>query len=659
MTTRKPRPPLSLESLDGYVAYRADLMGLPNVGEIADAVGMDIPAFNRFSRFQDGTSLLEDHLDLRPGALEDRAQRQEGPSRRFRGMLLDRLHFANRFRSFCPAALARSPHHRDVWNLAPFPFSDETWDYAVHNCLDPLCAAQQKWFRTLGVANCEVCGESLARTDVPRVPRDQREPLRLALGLVHPDPSRRAESSARLPNALARLDPGTQLGLLVALAGLVDPSVRSPLNRRSLRPEAPPELVCAAVARAWTMMTGWPAAFRSFVDVKATQRGRGRVDGNGGATDDFLGLPDLLGTPPGLAKIIRAAREQMAPAVVDGLSSAAMLRQSGIQPKVIVQARLAGRLPLRVVWNGTGVSTVFDRAAADAESRMFAATASVYRVGADIGCGVHGIEQICALGLLEDGGRPYMPLTDTGPRVPIDAVDRLVRRLRARLVPAGEGWTSFGRALLRTGGRAKPYGPIVREMLAGSIPIALGEHPGTFFSQLLVPTSAALEMEKLKFDRSDHPGFPFVDMIPKGDAAVELNLGLSEGVKVLSRFPTNRMRPVVPLEWLNQAMTLGISSAELGALLGTSGIATWHRACQHGLRRIGKHFYDRRQVDEMVEAGLIVPDASGSSIGRAVMTRLPPPSVNARARRYLPRRSKKGWKVSPQKTFGLPGQSSK
>lgn len=251
MTQGKPRPPLPGESLDGYIAYRAELMGLPNVGEIASAIGMDAPTFNRFSRFEDGPALLEDFFGVESGVFARCGHGSVGLARAFFDAEVDRLHFAKRRRSFCPAALALSPHHRAVWELAPFPFSDETWDYAGHRCLDPLCTTRQGWFRTLGVANCDVCGESLARSDLPTVPLDEQERLRLALGLVHPDPTRRAEASAELPDRLGRLAPGVQLDLLVALAGFVDPSIRSPLHRRALRPEAPPAQVCSAVAQAW------------------------------------------------------------------------------------------------------------------------------------------------------------------------------------------------------------------------------------------------------------------------------------------------------------------------------------------------------------------------------------------------------------------------
>ncbi len=598
-----PRLPEPGESLDGYAAYRAARLGLASIQEITELMGIEVPGRVRISRSGADATSLADFLEVDETEIEQLFQPLVGCRRRLfgGGFAVDRLHLVRNQRLFAPAALADAAYHRAAWDLRPFPFSDETWEHLQAECPDPLCRHRQGWHHTLGVEVCDLCGEPLAIGGASLVPETDRDVLRVAIGLFHHDPAKRAVSAASLPEWLRAVDPGDVLDLVVALAGVCDPSIRCRTAKRALRIGATPERVSAAVAVSWRLLEDWPASFERLAAERCGRRPTRFGDGNGGATMDFLLLSNLVGTPPFLAAVAGAETARLrGEAHQTGIEMVDAGGLRGLKPTDLARARRAGIIPTVFAVSGDRPVPLLDRATVEKLSHRFVETTPIDLAAVGFGCTVHGIEQLIESGLLGLVEHLHAPLTRGTVRVSIAGLRDLGEALSRCSRPSEPDWVRFGRAKCAIGGMRKPYGPIVQGMLSGNLPFHLADAPGPLLDRLSVPSSTVTAILGLEPTASGSREGNRAVLVTKSDAMTELNLHVRDATTVLAQWPTSKGAPVVPVPWLEDMCHRFITALEVSARLGVHGLSAIGLIRSAGIDVEHPHLYDRALVERLV-----------------------------------------------------------
>ena len=182
-----------------------------------------------------------------------------------------------------------------MWQLR-IPFDTDTGEILVSNC--PLCGQTQRWRHSAGIAFCDRCGESLDQP-AERLDEDLLANLKLAVGLTHTDPARRAASLALLPNEIASLGPAMAFELLLRLVPMAEPACRWNRGDRIWRND--PHDIAMGMHGAWQILAGWPKAMTSRISRDIATADRRYSDGNRGATLRFLNLRDA----PYLRQVLR------------------------------------------------------------------------------------------------------------------------------------------------------------------------------------------------------------------------------------------------------------------------------------------------------------------------------------------------------------------
>ncbi len=601
---RNARRPEPGESLDGYAAFHAAGLGLSSIKEIAEIMEIDVPGRVRISRSGADAVSLADFLDIDETEIEPLLQPLIGSRRRlFGGVAVDRLHLVRNQRLFAPAALADAAYHRSAWDLRPFPFSTETWEHLRAECPDPLCQHRQGWHHTLGVEVCDLCGEPLANAATTFVPEADRDALEVAVGLFHHDQAKRNKSLATLPEWLRGVDPGDVLDLVVALAGVCDPSIRCRTAKRALRIGAAPERVSAAVAAAWRLLADWPAGFERLAAERSGRRASRFGDGNGGATMDFLLLGDLTGTPTFLAAVASAELVRLrGKAHEKGIEMVEAGTLRGLKPTDLARARRTGSIPTVFAVTGDRPVPLLHRATVETMSRRFVETTPIDVASVYIGCTLDGIEQFIGMGLIGDGDGLHAPLTGGAIRVSIAYLNDLAATLSSRSQRSDASWIRFGRAACAIGGFRKPYGSIVEGFLSGRMPFHLADGTGPLLERVSVPPVAVDAMRRLK-PRSATYGLRVrsqAAFVTKSDAMTELNLHVRDAGTVLAEWPTSKGTPTVPMAWIEDMCRRFITVLEVSAKLGVHGHSAIGLIRSAGIDVERPHLYDRTLVERLV-----------------------------------------------------------
>ncbi|MEG8027666.1 hypothetical protein [Sphingomonas aerolata] len=562
-----------------------------------------VPSRMRISRSGISAAPLADFLEVDETQMQPLLQPLVGLRRRLfgGGIAVDRLHLVRNQRLFAPAALADAAYHRAAWDLRPFPFSDETWEHLQAECPDPLCRHRQGWHHTLGVEVCDLCGEPLAIAGASLVPETDRDALRAAIGLFHHDPAKRAVSAASLPDWLRAVDPGDVLDLIVALAGVCDPSIRCRTAKRALQIGAAAERVSAAVAVSWRLLEDWPVSFERLAAERCGRRPTRFGDGNGGATMDFLLLGDLVGTPAFLAAVAGAEIARLrGEAHQTGIEMVNAGGLRGLKPTDLACARRAGIIPTVFAVSGDRPVPLLHRETVETLSRRFVETTPIDVAAVGFGCTVHGIEQLIESGLLGADDHLHMPLTGGNVRLPIASVRDLAEAVSRCSRPSEPGWVRFGRASCAIGGMRKPYGLIVQGMLSGNLPFHLAAGPGPLLERVSVPSATFTAMLGLEPTTSGSRERNRAELVTKSDAMTELNLHVRDATTVLAQWPTSKGAPAVPVPWLEDMCHRFITALEVSARLGVHGLSAISLLRSADIVPERQHLYDRAIVQRLV-----------------------------------------------------------
>jgi len=598
---RPERAPHEDESLNGYLAFRAAKERLPTVTPITSLAGTRYGHRPDVALSGEGLDEIGDCLQVEPGVLAARvhpvvSEDGHGQRRWFFGVPLDRRLIGHYVRSFSPAALARSPHHRAIWCVRPLPFCTERWEVLTDLCPSRHCGARQSWLRTNGIDRCDSCAASLLDAPVERVPDEIRSSLRLLAGMIHPDPARRAMSLARLPEQVQEMGPGPVFELAVAVAGFVDPDLRASHHARLLRSDAPPLAVCRAMAEAWTILSRWPDGLEQrAADALAERVGR-FGDGNRGATVDLLRLSRSEAAPVELTATLSALDARLRANRHLGLDCKTAAAATGLRPTRVVELRRAGVLPAIFHLDGERAHPLI---AGDAVARLADQLRGTVEMGAaavTLGIPRYGVEQLAHLGLLEV---VQVDATSSGLNVPRISRGSL-ERLAAQVAAAGRAKTDGTRHPLATalGGLPghKPWGRAVAAVTQGTIGCFVEEGDEPLATRVMLDDPGRMRLRALRCEPADGQSSHFAVMSKK-DAAEVLNLHARHALPLLDRWLTPEDREAaVPVAEVVALADAYVSTAELCSMLRMQPTALRHEAQRMGLKRASQAGFRRTDV---------------------------------------------------------------
>lgn len=266
-------PPIPGESLVGLVARAAARHGVDRVAPVLRVAGIHtlvpeaVATTHRHKAAEIAAVLMTDPSEVErrtypPVALPDRPDSFID----FFGTPIREAYRESVRRRVSPASLARSAHHRALWDLRTFNFCPESRETLLSAC--PACGKALGWRWTLGGAFCEACGEDLRAWPQPLVDVPDDAALDFVVDLVHPDPDRRARALAAVPSAFEENNSGELFEFAVALACAATSGPDSPrgIMRRVKTLADFSRLTPAVLARAGRIVLDWPKAFHVLAD---------------------------------------------------------------------------------------------------------------------------------------------------------------------------------------------------------------------------------------------------------------------------------------------------------------------------------------------------------------------------------------------------------
>ncbi|MBR1178076.1 hypothetical protein JQ617_29235 [Bradyrhizobium sp. KB893862 SZCCT0404] len=128
-----------------------------------------------------------------------------------------RLHFREtRYRRVSPRALGIAQYHRALWELRPLPYDFQTNEKLLGVC--PACARKLRWLRADVPTLCDKCDADLRDFPQPVASVEDEEAYGFVVGLVDPDPVKKAAARRLLPEAWRDFSNGDLFETVIALA---------------------------------------------------------------------------------------------------------------------------------------------------------------------------------------------------------------------------------------------------------------------------------------------------------------------------------------------------------------------------------------------------------------------------------------------------------
>ncbi|WP_338503100.1 hypothetical protein V6R86_06765 [Sphingomonas kaistensis] len=604
-----PQAPIAGESLDGYIARVAAANWIENALTITSLAGVIYGHKPTLSTSNwDGLPIIADCLRVDVEELQSRSYPTDSNGRRvFFGVPVPRNDIDIAVRRYAPAALSISPHHRALWQLRAFPFCCETWQYLVDRCA--RCERIQRWHHTNGIARCDRCVDDLFASAAAAVPSELRTNLSAAVGLVHTDVARRQRSLAVLPAVLQHLGVADVYELLVRVAIVIEPRLTPARYGTNASWSQPSCVVAEAMAAAWGMLLDWPHSLQGLIAKRLSSASTRHQDGNEGSTMRFL----RLSTHEALTDALRQTIDQFRSAIdLDGPNSSQLGKQTlstqeaaarlGYSTKGVAELRRQGALTTVFALHECRAAPRYDAAEIDTLAEIIANRVALEGAAWKLGISYHGVEQLIAMQMLLTQGDRFCVPRYGSPQIAGPVLDGLTGSIKAssRSVLASEG-VSLRTAVGSVGGRAKPWGPIFKSLLDGSLPFKLDHRAGALAEQILVDHTCFRFLRSLFFDASSFEGAKFSSMLSRRDAGEVLNLSPKSSTPLFQRMAASEnISKAVSFAEVVRLSEVHISSREIALRLGIAPKTAFARANEMMIPLLGPAGWCRETAESQL-----------------------------------------------------------
>ncbi|UFW48193.1 MULTISPECIES: hypothetical protein [Bradyrhizobium] len=225
--------PFADESLRGYLGRALSVTAVRNVVKmlkLADAIKPNAVALATTLTDEDEIARIAALIGCTPQDIVARTYRT-GEFAHSGSESIDffdtqvRLHFREcKFRRVSPRALETAQYHRAIWELRPIAFDPQTREKLLGVC--PACDRKLGWLRADVPTLCDKCDVDLRDFPQPVSPVEDEEAYNFVVGLIDPDPTKKAAARRLLPDAWREFSSGDLFETAIALAsGLtIDPA---------------------------------------------------------------------------------------------------------------------------------------------------------------------------------------------------------------------------------------------------------------------------------------------------------------------------------------------------------------------------------------------------------------------------------------------------
>ncbi|NIJ33356.1 hypothetical protein [Sphingomonas oligoaromativorans] len=337
---------------------------------------------------------------------------------------------------------------------------------------------------------------------------------------------------ASLAPALHDLSPLTLMLMTVALGRLFvlpDDDGRGDVRRFGPAP------VGRIVAAGFDLLSGWPTRLRDRVSTEMASL----VDRSHGEHRAFLAKVRALGdprnTPDGQAAVVRTAMPEIFEHASralrigrDVLGGAELSRLTGLSSAQLGLLRDGDALPFAVLREGERIGAQYSRAEAERLNSSLRSSHPSSRVERRFGLPHYAVEQAVCTGLLEMEDHPGAAALGLGLRIRDGSADDLENAIMARALrgmPSPDAMP-LDRAVRAIGGRRKPWGVILSDAAAGSLPFWIADRGSgaPLTARMLVRRDSIDRFLDVEFVRPAEPPFPFATSVSQRDACEILNL---------------------------------------------------------------------------------------------------------------------------------------
>lgn len=606
-----PLPLIEGESLDGYVARVAAEHHMPRMSIVTEVAGATASDRQHASFCKEaGLIALADCLrvDLASLRLHSPLWSASAETLNFFGTRVPKDFLQFPARRFSPKALEQSPHHRALWQLRVLPICTETWEYLEDRCPNPSCGRQQVWRRTPGIDLCDFCAAPLTRAQARAVPEPLRDNLEKLVGLVHPNPPRRAASKALLPPRFAGLDGGELLELACALAPIVDHRAAAPLHMRTLSLKTAADVIVPAIAGTWPFLRDWPRGLEQYIADRINHSASPKVDANRGISYRLLTKFEKRGLSQPVCQVIGEFVTQCRNAGDRGLTIHQAARVTGGRRRTLFAMRQAGELPSILSMDGGRLSVLVDKAAVTNLAERYLPRERLVRAAWQIGVPTYAVHELVRVGQLI--AAPLPPGCSGQLAVYQDSLQAFQAELSMRLAGEVQDYTvNLARLMRRIGGRPKPWAQVLAAIKSGDLPARLAEGAGPMAQRIMVQNEKVLSMAIFAENHdTDWSGI----MVTKADCAEMMNI-LPHNFSGYSDFllgPGGNIRDITMEEALKLAKTY-ILTGELGHRLDVHHSAARHLADHRGLKPEFNGLFKRADAERLV------PEITRHTIGAA------------------------------------------
>jgi hypothetical protein len=558
----KGTTPIAGESLRGLVARACSRNFLPNSWGLLQHLG----------QLHRNRVLVAEDENIDPAQLAwamrvpepEVHARRYGPLGRgrvsFFGLDVNRRRIETRSRRFSPAVFRMDrggePHfHRALWELRDVPFCIEGWDMLQERCFCEQHGVVQGWSRTATrIEECDRCGDPLAWLEPIAVPERMRPRLRLLEALIAPDPDRRTAARELLPQPLRQADRSAVFQVVMRLADAIDPHASDHSEER-------PDLRLRGLHAACTALRRWPEGLSEIRLPSGSSISSGSA--LRAAWNSLAPLPPAPADPMSSCRAISGAATPGSPVGIRRATEIARL-----SPEVLTAAWNHGLVTRLLRRHGDRTLPAFDAAELSIFGDAWRQRRGCDSLAYELGVPRYGVEDMAASGALEADG-PALPgegphFTPAGVRAFMDALENAAQ-------PVQEPVT-LRRAMRLVGGRLKPWGAVLDDLLDGTIPFGLREGC-RLADRVLVPSSQLSALEALHA-RTD-PDLIRSPLMIQADALEVLNAP-SDLAHLLDGLHTSGRNPrVYLLQDVERLARTIITIPEIAARLATDPATTY------------------------------------------------------------------------------------
>jgi hypothetical protein len=244
-----------------------------------------------------------------------------------------------------------------------------------------------------------------------------------------------------------------------------------------------------------------------------------------------------------------------------------------LSPEVLHAAWTHGLVDQEQRFHGEKTLPAFHPAQLRALGEAWRARIEPQAVAYELGISLHGVEQLAALSSQGPAGTGLpanaLGIPGTAPCFRRDDLDRFIADFEPLALPALPDPTPLKHAIRRIGGRAKPWGPILRLLLDGTVPFCL-QGQGALADRLHVSARQVATITRCAFHREEHPNHPFSSKMVQRDALELLNTSATH-VRVLQGLKSTGRNPktydVADVERRSREIA---TIPEIAALLGVN-----------------------------------------------------------------------------------------